>query len=77
MLRTSLEKPEELEVGEKTPTKKKAKKRKAVSEDGEEKDNKEKKVKEEPAQIKVKGPKRYVVFLGNLPLDINKEKVCS
>lgn len=24
---------------------------------------------------KVKGPKRYVVFVGNLPLDIDKEKV--
>ncbi|CAB3241674.1 unnamed protein product [Arctia plantaginis] len=26
---------------------------------------------------KVRGPKRYVVFLGNLPLDINKDKIMA
>lgn len=34
-----------------------------------------KKEKKEQLIKKVKGPKRYVVFLGNLPLDIDKDKV--
>lgn len=32
-------------------------------------------VRKEDRDIKKRGPKRYVVFVGNLPLDVNKEKL--
>ncbi|XP_048002076.1 RNA-binding protein 34-like [Leguminivora glycinivorella] len=48
----------------------KKKENKEVKEESAEDSKKEKK----PEQ-KVKGPKRYVVFIGNLPLDISKEKI--
>nr|XP_049700602.1 uncharacterized protein LOC110373794 isoform X1 [Helicoverpa armigera] len=38
---------------------------------------KEKTEKREQLVKKTKGPKRYVVFLGNLPLDVDKEKIIN
>lgn len=56
------------------PSPKAPKKTKKKSDDASpEKDGTKKEKKDELK--KVKGPKRYVVFLGNLPLDIDKEKV--
>lgn len=71
MLRTALKTPEGKKTDE--PVKKKKKKAKETKEKTGNEDKGEKD-KEKHVQ-KVKGPKRYVVFIGNLPLGIDKEKV--
>ncbi|KAG6447304.1 hypothetical protein O3G_MSEX004834 [Manduca sexta] len=82
MLTTSVQKviqksdTESESVEPKTVSKEKKKKEKKVKVkvegDLDEKENKEKK---EQLVNKPRGPKRYVVFVGNLPLDIDKEKI--
>nr|XP_034838620.1 uncharacterized protein LOC117994772 [Maniola hyperantus] len=55
--------------------KKKDKGDKSEKEEEEEDDKKDIKIVKDKKQDKTKGPKRYVVFLGNLPLDIDKERI--
>ncbi|XP_063391719.1 uncharacterized protein LOC134677200 [Cydia fagiglandana] len=43
--------------------------------DKEDKEENAEESKEKKPEQKVKGPKRYVVFIGNLPLDISKDKI--
>ncbi|XP_052743002.1 uncharacterized protein LOC112051683 isoform X2 [Bicyclus anynana] len=38
-------------------------------------DDKHLKIEKDRKQDKIKGPKRYVVFVGNLPLDVDKEQI--
>ncbi|KAI8441473.1 hypothetical protein MSG28_015067 [Choristoneura fumiferana] len=73
MLRTAIKTPDVKKT--EGPVKKKKKKAKEKKEKANEKEDKGEKVDKENQGQKVKGPKRYVVFIGNLPLGIDKEKI--
>lgn len=80
MLNTVLTKPKEDDDGESKTEKPKKNKKKSEIKKKEEITNGEpaepaEEKKKEQLVTKVKGPKRYVVFVGNLPGDITKEMV--
>lgn len=67
---------EKKEIEKNEAKKKPVKKEKEKEKKDDDKDKPEApKEKKEPLVKKVRGQKRYVVFLGNLPMDIDKEKV--
>ncbi|KAF9803992.1 hypothetical protein SFRURICE_019188 [Spodoptera frugiperda] len=81
LLKTSLkEKEKNVDVKQKLK-KEKVEKVKKETEDSpkvkEKEGKKDKEEKKEQLEKKVKGPKRYVVFLGNLPLDVDKDKIIN
>lgn len=81
LLKTSLkEKEKNVDVKQKLK-KEKVEKVKKETEDSpkvkEREGKKDKEEKKEQLEKKVKGPKRYVVFLGNLPLDVDKDKIIN
>ncbi|CAH1642970.1 unnamed protein product [Spodoptera littoralis] len=83
LLKTSLkEKEKKVDIKQKLKIEKeKVDKVKKETEDSpkakEKEGKKDKGEKKEQLEKKVKGPKRYVVFLGNLPLDVDKDKIIN
>lgn len=74
MLRTALQHGKNDDVKSKKKKRKRIRKDKADKENEDEKENKEEK-EGEAQEVKQKGPKRYVAFLGSLPLDIDEQKI--